>query len=200
MQLLFDFLPIIAFFVTYKMVDIYAATAVLIVAVGAGAWILTGRALRPVEGITRRVESITSSTLADRVPDPGTDDEVEKLRWAERWGADTVMDLSTGGDLDACREAILRESSVPIGTVPIYSMIIGRKIEELMLISTASGMAAVRSLHRWARAALLAPRSSAGRSSTKTSPRCAPPELRSAAKWEFPTPALTGCLPRIVTA
>ena len=35
-----------------------------------------------------------------------TDEEVEKLRWAERWGADTVMDLSTGGDLDACREAI----------------------------------------------------------------------------------------------
>ena len=33
----------------------------------------------------------------------GTDEEVEKLNWAERWGADTVMDLSTGGDLDACR-------------------------------------------------------------------------------------------------
>ena len=60
-----------------------------------------------------------------------TDEEVEKLRWAERWGADTVMDLSTGGDLDACREEILRHSTVPIGTVPIYSMIIGRKIEEL---------------------------------------------------------------------
>ena len=61
----------------------------------------------------------------------GTDEEVEKLRWAERWGADTVMDLSTGGDLDATREAILRHSTVPIGTVPIYSMIIGRTIEEL---------------------------------------------------------------------
>ncbi len=60
-----------------------------------------------------------------------TDEEVEKLRWAERWGADTVMDLSTGGDLDACREAILRASTVPIGTVPIYSMIIGRKLKEL---------------------------------------------------------------------
>ncbi|MCA9290280.1 MAG: phosphomethylpyrimidine synthase ThiC, partial [Phycisphaerales bacterium] len=54
----------------------------------------------------------------------GTDEELEKLRWAERWGGDTVMDLSTGGDLDACREAILRHSTVPIGTVPIYSMII----------------------------------------------------------------------------
>ncbi len=61
----------------------------------------------------------------------GTDEEVEKLRWAERWGADTVMDLSTGGDLDACREAIIRSSTVPIGTVPIYSMIIGRRIEDL---------------------------------------------------------------------
>ena len=61
----------------------------------------------------------------------GTDEEVEKLRWAERWGADTVMDLSTGGDLDACREAIIRNSTVPIGTVPIYSMIIGKRIEDL---------------------------------------------------------------------
>jgi phosphomethylpyrimidine synthase len=61
----------------------------------------------------------------------GTDEELEKLRWAQRWQADTVMDLSTGGDLDATRSAIIRNSSVPIGTVPIYSMIIGRKIEDL---------------------------------------------------------------------
>ena len=61
----------------------------------------------------------------------GTEMEVEKLHWAERWGADTVMDLSTGGDLDACREAILLNSTVPIGTVPIYSMIIGRRLEDL---------------------------------------------------------------------
>ena len=60
-----------------------------------------------------------------------TDEEVDKLKWAERWGGDTVMDLSTGGDLDATREAIITNSSVPIGTVPIYSMIIGRKIEDL---------------------------------------------------------------------
>lgn len=61
----------------------------------------------------------------------GIEQEVEKLKWAERWGADTVMDLSTGGDLDACREAIIQNSTVPIGTVPIYSMIIGRSIEDL---------------------------------------------------------------------
>jgi phosphomethylpyrimidine synthase len=61
----------------------------------------------------------------------GTHEEVEKLQWAEKWGADTVMDLSTGGNLDECRDAILRASTVPIGTVPIYSMIIGKKIEDL---------------------------------------------------------------------
>jgi len=60
-----------------------------------------------------------------------TDEEVEKLRWAERWGADTVMDLSTGGDLDATRDAIIKNARVPIGTVPIYSMILGRRIEDL---------------------------------------------------------------------
>ena len=61
----------------------------------------------------------------------GTDEEVEKLRWAERWSADTVMDLSTGGDLDRTRAAIVDAATVPIGTVPIYSMIIGRRIEDL---------------------------------------------------------------------
>ncbi|NUN14349.1 MAG: phosphomethylpyrimidine synthase ThiC [Myxococcales bacterium] len=61
----------------------------------------------------------------------GTAEEVEKLFWAKRWGADTVMDLSTGGDLIECRKAIIQASTVPIGTVPIYSMIIGRRIEDL---------------------------------------------------------------------
>ena len=48
------------------------------------------------------------------------DEEVEKLQWATRWGADTVMDLSTGDDIHTTREWILRNSPVPIGTVPIY--------------------------------------------------------------------------------
>ena len=48
------------------------------------------------------------------------DDEVEKLRWATLWGADTVMDLSTGRNIHETREWILRNSAVPIGTVPIY--------------------------------------------------------------------------------
>ena len=63
----------------------------------------------------------------------GTADEVEKLHWAKRWGADTVMDLSTGGDLNACRQAIVDASTVLIGTVLIYSMILGRKIEDLTI-------------------------------------------------------------------
>ena len=75
----------------------------------------------------------------------GTHEEVEKLQWAERWGADTVMDLSTGGNLDECREALIRNSTTPIGTVPIYSMIIGRRIEDLdeaMVLETVRHQAA----------------------------------------------------------
>jgi phosphomethylpyrimidine synthase len=48
------------------------------------------------------------------------EEEVEKLRWATLWGADTVMDLSTGDDIHETREWILRNSPVPIGTVPLY--------------------------------------------------------------------------------
>jgi phosphomethylpyrimidine synthase len=48
------------------------------------------------------------------------DAEVEKMRWATRWGADTVMDLSTGDDIHTTREWIIRNSPVPVGTVPIY--------------------------------------------------------------------------------
>jgi phosphomethylpyrimidine synthase len=47
-------------------------------------------------------------------------DEVEKLAWATRWGADTVMDLSTGPNIHTTREWIIRNSPVPVGTVPIY--------------------------------------------------------------------------------
>ena len=61
----------------------------------------------------------------------GTEEEVVKLQWAEKWGADTVMDLSTGGNIDECRQAIIQNSTVPIGTVPIYSMIIARRLEDL---------------------------------------------------------------------
>jgi phosphomethylpyrimidine synthase len=60
-------------------------------------------------------------------------EEVEKMVWATRWGADTVMDLSTGANIHTTREWILRNSPVPIGTVPIYQALekVGGKPEEL---------------------------------------------------------------------
>ncbi|HEX8671345.1 MAG TPA: phosphomethylpyrimidine synthase ThiC [Longimicrobium sp.] len=61
------------------------------------------------------------------------EEEVDKLRWATLWGADTVMDLSTGKNIHATREWILRNSPVPIGTVPIYQALekVGGVPEEL---------------------------------------------------------------------
>jgi phosphomethylpyrimidine synthase len=61
------------------------------------------------------------------------EEEVEKMRWATKWGADTVMDLSTGKNIHATREWILRNAPVPIGTVPIYQALekVGGKAEEL---------------------------------------------------------------------
>ena len=61
------------------------------------------------------------------------EEEVEKMRWATKWGADTVMDLSTGKNIHATREWILRNSPVPIGTVPIYQALekAGGRAEEL---------------------------------------------------------------------
>ncbi|MEO6847224.1 MAG: phosphomethylpyrimidine synthase ThiC [Chthoniobacterales bacterium] len=61
------------------------------------------------------------------------EEEVEKMRWATKWGADTVMDLSTGKNIHATREWILRNSPVPIGTVPIYQALekVGGRAEDL---------------------------------------------------------------------
>ena len=61
------------------------------------------------------------------------DEEVEKMRWSTKWGADTVMDLSTGKNIHATREWIIRNSPVPIGTVPIYQALekTGGRIEAL---------------------------------------------------------------------
>jgi phosphomethylpyrimidine synthase len=89
-----------------------------------------GHRLDPM-AIGRAAKTKVNANMGASPVSSGTDEEVEKLRWAERWGADTVMDLSTGGNLDECRDAICRNATVPIGTVPIYSMIIGRKIEDL---------------------------------------------------------------------
>ena len=59
------------------------------------------------------------------------EEELIKLNWAVRYGADAVMDLSTGGDLNDIREHLLARAAVPIGTVPIYSMISESPVEEL---------------------------------------------------------------------
>ncbi len=61
------------------------------------------------------------------------EEEVEKMVWATRWGADTVMDLSTGRNIHTTREWILRNSAVPVGTVPIYQALekVNGKAEEL---------------------------------------------------------------------
>jgi phosphomethylpyrimidine synthase len=62
-------------------------------------------------------------------------EEVEKLQWATRWGADTVMDLSTGANIRETREWILRNAAVPIGTVPLYQCLekVGGRIEDLSI-------------------------------------------------------------------
>jgi phosphomethylpyrimidine synthase len=72
--------------------------------------------------------NIGNSALASSI-----EEEVEKMRWAIQWGADTVMDLSTGRNIHGTREWILRNSPVPIGTVPIYQALekVGGKAEEL---------------------------------------------------------------------
>ena len=61
------------------------------------------------------------------------EEEVEKMTWATLWGADTVMDLSTGKNIHTTREWIIRNSPVPIGTVPIYQALekVNGKVEEL---------------------------------------------------------------------
>src|SRR6476646_1955070 len=69
-----------------------------------------------------------SSTTSD------VDGELEKLRYSVKYGADTVMDLSTGGDIPRIRQAIIRNSPVPIGTVPIYEALARvRRVEDLNL-------------------------------------------------------------------
>jgi len=77
------------------------------------------RALDPMAiGLRARVK--INANIGNSPTTSSLDEEVEKLRLAERWGADTVMDLSTGKRIDETREAILAAATVPIGTVPIY--------------------------------------------------------------------------------
>ena len=74
-----------------------------------------------------------NANIGNSIVASNIDEEVAKLRWATLWGADTVMDLSTGRDIHATREWILRNSPVPIGTVPIYQALekVGGVAEDL---------------------------------------------------------------------
>ena len=74
---------------------------------------LIGRAFR-----VKVNANIGNSTLGS-----GIEEEVQKLLWALRWGADTIMDLSTGRNIHTTRDWLLRNSPVPIGTVPIYQVL-----------------------------------------------------------------------------
>ena len=70
--------------------------------------------------IGRNVKIKVNSNIGNSALSSSIEDEVEKLTWSTRWGADTVMDLSTGKNIHETREWIIRNSPVPIGTVPIY--------------------------------------------------------------------------------
>ncbi len=83
--------------------------------------------------IGRKFLCKVNANIGNSAVSSSIEEEVEKLRWATRWGADTVMDLSTGPDIRETREWILRNSPVPVGTVPIYEALerVGGRIEDL---------------------------------------------------------------------
>ncbi len=74
-----------------------------------------------------------NANIGNSVVSSSIEDEVEKLRWSIQWGADTVMDLSTGKQIHETREWIIRNSPVPIGTVPIYQALekVKGRVEDL---------------------------------------------------------------------
>jgi len=91
--------------------------------------IATGRAILPANlnhpeaepmAIGRNLLVKVNANIGNSAVTSSVEAEVDKLTWATRWGADTVMDLSTGRDIHTTREWIVRNSPVPIGTVPIY--------------------------------------------------------------------------------
>src|SRR5438128_5119596 len=80
-----------------------------------------------VAGLCKINANIGNSAITSNI-----DEELRKLHTSVHYGADTVMDLSTGGDIHEIREAILRHSPVPIGTVPIYEAISRvKRVEDL---------------------------------------------------------------------
>ena len=96
-------------------------------------------------GIGRVLATKINANIGTSTVSSCRDEELIKLQWAVRYGADAVMDLSTGGNLDAIRTHLLAHASVPIGTVPIYSMIVDRPIEDLtaeQILATVAAQAA----------------------------------------------------------
>ncbi len=87
--------------------------------------------LQPIV-IGKRFRTKINANIGSSALSAGVEQELEKLRTAIRWGADTVMDLSTGGDLDAIRTAVIQHSPVPVGTVPVYHLMMQvRSVEEI---------------------------------------------------------------------
>ncbi|SDK47418.1 phosphomethylpyrimidine synthase [Actinopolyspora mzabensis] len=91
--------------------------------------VAAGRAVIPVNRCHPETEPMiigknflvkVNANIGNSAVTSSVEEEVEKMVWASRWGADTIMDLSTGSRIHETREAILRNSPVPIGTVPIY--------------------------------------------------------------------------------
>jgi len=100
-----------------------------------------GVSLDPI-GIGRAVTTKINANIGASPSASCEDMELTKLQWAVRYGADTVMDLSTGGDLDAIRRHLIARSAVPIGTVPMYSMIVDTPVEELTRDAMLAAIAA----------------------------------------------------------
>ncbi len=104
----------------------------------------TGVRLDPI-GIGRALTVKINANIGASPNSSCQEMELTKLRWAVKYGADAVMDLSTGGDLDEIRTHLIANSSVPLGTVPIYSMIAERNIEDLtceQMLATIAAQAA----------------------------------------------------------
>lgn len=95
-------------------------------------------------GLRARVK--INANIGNSPTSSSLDEEVDKLTLSQRWGADTVMDLSTGKRIDATREAILAASTVPIGTVPIY-----QAVEQVERIEDLSGDLLVENIEHQAR-------------------------------------------------
>jgi phosphomethylpyrimidine synthase len=83
--------------------------------------------------IGRRFLVKINANIGNSAVTSSVEEEVDKMTWATRWGADTVMDLSTGRDIHNTREWIIRNSAVPVGTVPIYQALekVNGKAEDL---------------------------------------------------------------------